>query len=391
MPLEAPGEGSRSQVIEVDGIKVTSYIAEESLTAELQGECLQGNIEEQSEGKVLGAKASVELKVTEAWGDSPVSQPEYFHSSLPAHTDIQPQISSIEPRDAEDEQRVNERPVKAVACALEVPKLVPEPRGDLCEVPERVGGIKVEETESGVEVERPSKVGWTRSLSVETCATSPSMLSQPAKRGGTTTLCVNDAHSLTPHTCSAAAVESNAGLSQKSENCLFKGYEVYGRKVKAPHSAGWSTILESTAISSTRKSTNETALRVRTPEIPCKKKWMPPCVKGEARQLREGPHLLYGVLHRVFKAMRLGIELKQSPGTHWHSGQDLSLTLHVFMFFLEHTKVSEESDEHLFTLEGVLSLPRRHSLEHFCEPTASIYKYLGHQERAKRWQSEAPP
>ncbi|KAI6107635.1 hypothetical protein EDD16DRAFT_1523110 [Pisolithus croceorrhizus] len=438
-PSKVPGVGSRSQAVEVDGtqssfehIEVTSYIAEESLTAELQGECLQGRLEEQSEGKVLGAKASVEPEVTEAWGDSQVSQPKYFHSSLPPHTDIQPQIPPIKLRDTEDEQRVNERPIEAEAHALEVLKLVPEPRGDLCKVPEQAGSVEVKETESRVEAEGQSKVvaqrkppevkirrkslksvsqrireilpelwtshnsgrssrrtilliylqqGWTRSLGVETCATSPSALSQPAKRSGTTALHVHDTHSLAPRTCSAAAVEIYTGLSQKSKNYLFEGYEVYGRKVKAPHSAGWSAILESTAISSTRKSTKEAASRVRTPEILCKKKWMPPCVKGEARRL-------YGVLHRVFEAMRLGIEPKQSPGPHWHSGQDLSLTLRVFMFFLECMKVSEESDEHetpsrlvcrphkqltldiehraqrlKVTLEGVLGLPRRHSLE----------------------------
>ncbi|KAI6126367.1 hypothetical protein EDD16DRAFT_1702725 [Pisolithus croceorrhizus] len=121
---------------------------------------------------------------------------------------------SIKPQDAEDKLGVNERPIKAAAHALEVPELVPEPRGDLCEVPD------------------------------------------------------------------AAAVEIYTGLSQKSKNYLFEGYEV-----KAPHSAGWSAILKSTVISSTRKSTNEAALRVRTPEILCKKKWMPPSVKGEAQQL----------------------------------------------------------------------------------------------------------
>ncbi|KAI6097706.1 hypothetical protein EDD16DRAFT_1716061 [Pisolithus croceorrhizus] len=342
-PSKAPGEGLRSQVVEVDSIEssfecieVTSCIAKGSLTAGLWGECLRGRIEEQSKGKVLGAKASVKLEVTEAWGDSPVSQPEYFHSSLPPHTDIQPQIPPIELRDTEDEQRVNEQPIEAEAHALEVQKPTLEPRGDLCEVPERAGSIEVEEIELEVEAEGQSKVvaqrkppeakirrkslksvpqrireispelwtthsssrlsgwtvlliylqqGWTRSLGVETCATSPSTLSQPAKRSGTTALHVNDAHSLAPHTCSAAAVEIYTGLSQKSKSYLFKGYEV-----KAPHSAGWSTILESTAISSTRKSIKEAALRVRTPQILYKKMQKPPRVEGEAQRLRGGPH-----------------------------------------------------------------------------------------------------
>ncbi|KAI6167155.1 hypothetical protein EDD17DRAFT_1504855 [Pisolithus thermaeus] len=305
-PLKVPGVGLRSQAVEVDGIEVavaelsgpplvegrcetsfehievTSYIAKESLTAELQGECLQGNIEEQSEGKVLGAKASVELKVTEAWGDSPVSQPEYFHSSPSPHTDIPPQNSSIKPQHAEDEPRANERPIEAVACVPDLPKPTLEPRGDLCEVLEHARSVEVEETESGVEAEGQSKVvarrkppevkvrrktlksvsrtikeilpefwrthgsgrssgwtilliywqqGWTRSLGVETCMTSPSTLSQPAKRSGTTALRVNNAHSLVPRTCSVTAVEIYAGLSQKSKNHLFKGYESLEGKV----------------------------------------------------------------------------------------------------------------------------------------------------------------
>ncbi|KAI6117123.1 hypothetical protein EDD16DRAFT_1520168 [Pisolithus croceorrhizus] len=326
-PSKAPGVGSRSQAVKVDSIEssfecieVTSCIAKGSLTAGLQGECLRGRLEEKGKGKVLGVKASVEPKTTEAWGDSHVSQPKYFHSSLPPLTDIQPQIPPIELRDTEDEQRANKRPVEAEAHALEVPKPTLEPRGDLCEVPD------------------------------------------------------------------AAAVEIYTSLSQKSENCLLKGYEVYGRKVEVPHSGGWSAILR-----------------------------------------------LYGVLHRVFEAMRLGIEPKQSPGPHWHPGQDPSLTLRVSMFFLGCMKVSEESNEHktpsrlvcllwrvfLVFLEDalwsgeLLSRPLLRSgnpalshwtltlvrglmlswlvIEHLCEPTASIYEYLGHQERAKRWQGEAPP
>ncbi|KAI6095095.1 hypothetical protein F5141DRAFT_1068707 [Pisolithus sp. B1] len=303
--LKAPGEGSRGQAVEIEGIEVaaaelsssplvehrckpsfdhlqvTSYIAEESLTAELQGECLQGNLEEQSEEKLLGAKASAELEVTEALGDLPVPQPEYLHLSLSPCTDNSPQIPPIELRDAEDELRVDEQPVEAEACAPEVLKPIPEPRGDLCKVPEQVGCTEVEEIKSGVEVERPSKVvawrkppevkirrkslesvtrmikeilpefwithssgrlsglaslliylqqGWTQSLGVETCATSPSTLSQLAKRSGATTLRVNDARSLAPHTCSDAAMEIYAGLSHKSENYLFEGYEILGGK-----------------------------------------------------------------------------------------------------------------------------------------------------------------
>ncbi|KAI6129784.1 hypothetical protein EDD16DRAFT_1701221 [Pisolithus croceorrhizus] len=123
-PLEAPGEGSRSQVVEVDGIKVTLYIAKESLTAELQGECLQGNLEEQSKEKLLGAEASAEFEATEALGDSPVSQPKYFHSSSSPHTDIPPQNPSIKPQHAKDKLRADEQLTEAEACAPEVLKFI---------------------------------------------------------------------------------------------------------------------------------------------------------------------------------------------------------------------------------------------------------------------------
>ncbi|KAI6108493.1 hypothetical protein EV401DRAFT_2076884 [Pisolithus croceorrhizus] len=145
-PSKAPGVGSRSQAVKVDSIEssfkcieVTSCIAKGSLTAGLQGECLRGRLEEKGKGKVLGAKTSVEPETTEAWGDSQVSQPKYFHSSLPPLTDIQPQIPPIELRDTEDEQRANKRPVEAEAHVLEVPKPTLEPRGDLCEVPGQAG------------------------------------------------------------------------------------------------------------------------------------------------------------------------------------------------------------------------------------------------------------
>ncbi|KAI6101927.1 hypothetical protein F5141DRAFT_1065872 [Pisolithus sp. B1] len=168
----------------------------------------------------------------------------------------------------------DEQPIEAVALTLKVPKPTPEPRDDLCEVPEQAGHTKVEEIKLEVKVERQSKVvawrkppeGWTWSLGVEMHATSPSALSQPAKQSGATTLHVNDAHSLTPHTCSDAAMKIYAGLSYKSENYLFEGYEILGGKVKAPHSGGWSTILKPTVVSGTRKLTEEATLRVRTPQ-----------------------------------------------------------------------------------------------------------------------------
>ncbi|KAI6095572.1 hypothetical protein F5141DRAFT_1221729 [Pisolithus sp. B1] len=152
---KAPGESSRSEALEVDGqckssfdhIEVTSYIAEEQLTAELQRECLQGKLEEQSEGELLGAKASVELEATEASGNLPVPQSEYLHFSLSPYTNIPPQNPPIEPQDAQDKPRMDERPVKAVAHALEVSKPTLESRDDLCEVPEQVRHTEVEEIE----------------------------------------------------------------------------------------------------------------------------------------------------------------------------------------------------------------------------------------------------
>ncbi|KAI6096807.1 hypothetical protein EDD16DRAFT_1527869 [Pisolithus croceorrhizus] len=410
-PSKAPGVGSRSQAVKVDSIEssfkcieVTSCIAKGSLTAGLQGECLRGRLEEKGKGKVLGAKTSVEPETTEAWGDSQVSQPKYFHSSLPPLTDIQPQIPPIELRDTEDEQRANKRPVEAEAHVLEVPKPTLEPRGDLCEVPGQAGSVEVEEIELGVEAEGQSK-GWTRSLGVETCTTSPSVLSQPAKRSGTTVLRVNDAHSLAPRTCSAAAVEIYTSLSQKSENYLFKGYEVYGRKVEAPHSAGWSAIPESTAISSTRKSTNEAALRVRTPQILYTKMQKPPCVEGEARQLQEGPHSCDGPRgwgssqSKAQAPTDTRDKTQASPFVFLcflrvHEG----LLWRVFSVFLEDTLWSSKplSRPLLRSSNPALShwtliLVRGLMLSCLCEPTASIYEYLGHQERAKRWQGEAPP
>ncbi|KAI6098674.1 hypothetical protein EDD16DRAFT_1526800 [Pisolithus croceorrhizus] len=436
---KAPGEGLRSQVVKVDSIEssfecieVTSCIAKGSLTAGLQGECLRGRLEEKGKGKVLGAKASVELEVTEAWGDSPVSQPKYLHPSSSPCTDIPPQNPSIEPQDAEDEQRANKRPVKAEAHALEVPKPTLEPRGDLCEVPERAGSVEVEETESGVEVEGQSKVvAWRKppeakirrktlkSVSWRIKEILPEFWRTHSSTGMDSESWSRDLHDESEHAY-AAAVEINASLSQKSENCLFKGYEVYGRKVKAPHSGSH---LKSQDTTDTVQEDAEASLcqgrSLKVARRPLLMQWA--CLHVPSL-------LLYGVPHRVFEATRLGIEPKQSPGPHWHSGQDLSLTLRVFMFFLGCTKVSEESDEHETPLRLVcllwrvfsvfledtlwsseplsrpllrsgnpalshwtLTLVRGLMLSCFCEPMASIYEYLGHQERVKRWQSEAPP
>ncbi|KAI6103376.1 hypothetical protein F5141DRAFT_1065210 [Pisolithus sp. B1] len=174
---KAPGESSRSQALEVDGIEVamaelsssplvkgrcessfnhievTSYIAEEPLTVGLQGGCLQGKLEEQRKEKLLGAKASVELEATEAMGNIPEPQSKYLHSSSSPHTDNLPQNPLNEPQEALGETRTVERPVEPAVHALEVPKPPLEPKDDLHEAPEQAGSCKVEEVEQKIEAE----------------------------------------------------------------------------------------------------------------------------------------------------------------------------------------------------------------------------------------------
>ncbi|KAI6097109.1 hypothetical protein EDD16DRAFT_1520813 [Pisolithus croceorrhizus] len=229
-------------------------------------------------------------------------------------------------------------------------------------------------------------------------------------------------HSLAPRTCSAAAVEIYTGLSQKSENYLFKGYESLEGKVEAPHSGGWSTILKSTAISSTRKPTEEAASRVRTLKIPCKKKWMPPCVEREAQKLREGPHSCYMECYIEFSRLRgwgssrskaqapTGTQDKtqaspfsarrfsEESDEHETPSRLVWLLWRVFSVFLEDTLWSSKPilrpllrSSNPALSHWTLTLIRGLMSSCFCELMASIYEYLGHQERAKRWQGKAPP
>ncbi|KAI6105931.1 hypothetical protein EDD16DRAFT_1524263 [Pisolithus croceorrhizus] len=267
----------------------------------------------------------------------------------------------------EDEQRVNERPIEAEAHALEVLKLVPEPRGDLCEVPERAGSVEVEETELGVEAEGQSKVvAWRKppeaKIRRKTLKSVSWRIKEILPEFWRTHNSRMDSESWSrdfhnePERAYAAAVEIYTSLSQKSENCLFKGYEVYEGKVKAPHSAGWSTILESTAISSTRKSTKEAALRVRTPQILYKKKWTPPCVEGEARQLREGPHLCDG--HAIWSATSSFRGYKAGDQAEAKPRPPLALGTRPEPYPSWCTKVSEESNEHKTPLRLVCLLWR---------------------------------
>ncbi|KAI6094612.1 hypothetical protein EV401DRAFT_1896284 [Pisolithus croceorrhizus] len=205
------------------------------------------------------------------------------------------EIPSIKLQDAEDEQR-------AVAHALKVPKPTLEPRGDLHKVPEQAGSIEVKEIRLEVEAEGQSKVvAWRKPPEAEIQGKILKSVSQRIKEilpefWITHSSAGMDSESQCRDLCDKpndAAMKIYASLPQKSKNCLFKGYEVYRGKVqcsvgvipmlqvKAPHSAGWSTILKSTAISSTQKPTEEAISEVRTPEIMCKKKWIPPCVEGE--------------------------------------------------------------------------------------------------------------
>ncbi|KAI6124720.1 hypothetical protein EDD16DRAFT_1703506 [Pisolithus croceorrhizus] len=347
---KVPGGSLRGQALEVDSSEVA--VAEPSCSPLVEGQwrtsTVQAKWEEQNKEELLGTKPSVKLEATEAMGNIPEPQSKYLHSSSSPHTDNLPQNPLNEPQEALDKTRTVERPVKPAAHALKIPKPPLEPKDDLHEAPEQAGSRKVEEVKQKIKAEMQSKVvarrkppekktrrkglksviwrmkdiipglwtahsngrlhglavlliylqqGWTQSLGVETCVTSPSALSQPAKQSGATTLHVNDTHSLAPHTCSDAAMKFYASLSYKSENCILEGYESYGDKVqcsegeilklqvKAPHSGGWRTILESTATSSTRKPTKKVASSVRTLQILCMKKQTPPCFEGGARRL----------------------------------------------------------------------------------------------------------
>ncbi|KAI6128568.1 hypothetical protein EV401DRAFT_1885169 [Pisolithus croceorrhizus] len=220
----------------------------------------------------------------------------------------------VKGRYAQDEPRADEQPIEAVALTLKVPKPTPEPRDDLCGVPEQAGHTKVEEIKSEVEVERQSKVvAWRKPPEEKIQRKTLKSVTWRIKEilpGFWITHCTagmdleswcRDTHNKSECTYDAA-MKIYAGLSYKSKNYLFEGYEILGGKVKAPHSGGWSTILKPTAISDTQKLTEEAVLRVRTPQILCMKKQTPPCFEGGAQRL------LYGVLHRVFEATRLGIK-----------------------------------------------------------------------------------
>ncbi|KAI6118061.1 hypothetical protein F5141DRAFT_1061732 [Pisolithus sp. B1] len=121
------------------------------------GEHLQAKWEEQNKEELLGTKPSVELKVTEAKGDSPVPQSKYFHSSSPC-ANIPPQNPPNEPQEALDETRTVKRPVEPATCALEVLKPLLEPKDDLHKAPEQAGSHKVEEVKQKIEAKMRSKV-----------------------------------------------------------------------------------------------------------------------------------------------------------------------------------------------------------------------------------------
>lgn len=437
----SPVEGRHKATFE--DLQVTPRMENQLLTIGLQGTRVVGKPEVQNEGELLGMKVSVKLDTTEVMGDIPAPQTKYFQSPSSPYADIPPQNSLNEPRDAKDEPDTDEQPDEAAVDALEAHKPLPEPREDPCKVLQQAGSFEIEEIKSEAEIEARSRVvarrkppevksrrktlktvtrrikellpgfwiahcsgrssnlailliylwqGWTRSLSVETCTTSPGELSQLTKQVRATALRVKAARPLASLNHNDAAMKIYAGSSYESESCLFQGYEVYADKVqcsegeelilqvKAPHLSGWSTTVESMATSSSQQPTKKATSTVRTPQTPCMRKKTPLCFEGEVRRLREGPcscngpvHMyshsclcaadlwflyprLYGVPHQVFEATRLGIEPKRSPGPHLALGARPEYSLHVFMFLLdvfthcyvglEFLKVFEESSEH---------------------------------------------
>ncbi|KAI5981597.1 hypothetical protein EDD15DRAFT_2203762 [Pisolithus albus] len=278
MPSKVPEDDLRGQLLEVDGVEVVTAEPSHSSPVEgrheamylrrLTGHSKDAKMVEKPEvrnkGELLGMKASVELGVKEAMGDIPAPQSKYLQSPSSPHTDIPPQIPHNEPQDAEDEPGTVEQPDEAVVDALKAPKPLPEPREDPCEVLQHAGSFKIE--------------GWTRSLSVETGGTSPGKISWLTKQVRATALHVKATCPLASLNHNDAAMRIHAPSFYESESCLFEGYESYGDRVqwsegkvlmlqvKAPCSSGWSTILESTAASSTQKLTKKAPSRVRIPE-----------------------------------------------------------------------------------------------------------------------------
>ncbi|KAI5999121.1 hypothetical protein EDD15DRAFT_2238817 [Pisolithus albus] len=414
--ISSPVEGRHEASF--DNLHITPMMGNELLMVELQGSCLHRKPEVQNEEELLGTKASVELEVKEAMGHVPAPQPEYSQSFPSPHTDIPPQTAHNEPQDAEDEPDTDERSDEAAVDALEADKPLPEPREDPCKVLQQAGSLEIEEIESNAEIEARSRVvarrkspevksqrkalkavtrrirefipgfgiahcsgrssnmaglliylwqGWTRSLGVETGATSPGEISQLTNQVRATLLRVKATRPLAFLNHDDTAMKIYASSSNESENYPFQGYEgkvqcsdgeILMLQVKAPHTGGWSTTLESMATFSTRKPTKKAASRARTPGILSMRKQAPPCFEGKARMLQEGPCLnhgpvhtyspsrlcsvdlwflyprLYGVLHQVFEATRLGIEPKRSPGPHLALGARPEHSLRVFYVFL---------------------------------------------------------
>ncbi|KAI6029632.1 hypothetical protein BKA83DRAFT_4478191 [Pisolithus microcarpus] len=302
MPSKVPEDDLRGQLLEVDGVEVvtaepshsspvegrhkatfedlqvTPRMENQLLTIGLQGTRVVGKPEVQNEGELLGMKVSVKLNTTEVMGDIPAPQTKYFQSPSSPYADIPPQNSLNEPQDAKDEPDTDEQPDEAAVDALEAHKPLPEPREDPCEVLQQAGSFEIEEIKSEAEIE-----GWTQSLGVETCTTSPGELSQLTKQVRATALRVKAARPLASLNHNDAAMKIYAGSSYESESCLFQGYEVYADKVKAPHLSGWSTTVESMATSSSQQLTKKATSTVRTPQTPCMRKKTPLCFEGKVR------------------------------------------------------------------------------------------------------------
>ncbi|KAI6111465.1 hypothetical protein EDD16DRAFT_1521954 [Pisolithus croceorrhizus] len=159
----------------------------------------------------------------------------------------------------------------------------------------------------------------------------------------------------------AAAVKIHAGLSYKSKNYLFEGYEILEGKVI------WS------AISSIQG-----------------------CEAGDQAKAKPRAPLALGTRPELYpsKCMKVFKESKE----HKTPSRHVCLLQRVLLVFLEDTLWSGELLLRPLLQSGnpalshwTLTLIQGLMFSCFCEPKASIYEYLGHQERAKRWQSEAPP
>ncbi|KAI6099416.1 hypothetical protein EV401DRAFT_1894864 [Pisolithus croceorrhizus] len=233
---KVPGGSLRGQALKVDSSKVA--VAELSCSPLVEGQC-----------QFIYSRAATNSQVTgrTSMSENPLN----------------------EPQEALDETRTVERPVEPAVHALEVPKPPLEPKDDLHKAPEQAGSHKVEEVKQKIKAKMRSKVvAWRKPPEEKTQRKSLKSVIWRMKDiiPGLWTAHSNARMDLESQCRDMHNKSECAYLFYKSESCLLEGYEVYGGKVKAPHSGGWSTNLESMATSSTRKLTKKDASRVRTPQ-----------------------------------------------------------------------------------------------------------------------------